>query len=198
MPETNRTTTPRSSPDDVAISQRQTARQAESQARPPTPESIGLEADTTRRLREPPPPTDLSPPFSQAMNRIPTATTRWLPDFDSMESNPEILRIQIRQADIERSEVLQRMNLGAASRADLQRAEARAELFRAKLDNSRARFARVKLTAAEQWLDEVTARFRAGLASGAEVQLAKDDVEIERARLRDAEARAPSSGASNQ
>jgi hypothetical protein len=123
-----------------------------------------------------------TPHRDQSLARAPT-------DFDAMESDPEILRIQLRHAELEHADALAKRSVGVATDADVRQAVERIELFRAKLDNDPVRFARAKYTAAAQRLEQAKARYRVGRASGVDVSAAEQDVEIARVKLRAAEAK---------
>jgi len=128
-----------------------------------------------------------SPPADQPVFRVLPA--RVPENFDTKESNPEILRKQLRQAEM-RSEILKRRDQkGIASRIELQESQNAEALLRARLAGDRVLFARVKLAVAEDRLKVSDAQHEAGLISATIHDAAQTDVEIAREQLREAETR---------
>jgi hypothetical protein len=111
-------------------------------------------------------------------------------DFDRMESNPEILRLQLRQAEKALVETNAKFESGVATDQVRRDAATAVALLQARIAGDRVQFARVNLTAAEDRLQQwITARFAAGLATTADRDAARTEIEIFRVRLREAEAR---------
>jgi hypothetical protein len=111
-------------------------------------------------------------------------------DFDRMESNPEILRLQLRQAEKALVETNAKFESGIATDQVRRDAATAVALLQARIAGDRVQFARVNLTAAEDRLQQwITARFAAGLATTADRDAARTEIEIFRVRLREAEAR---------
>jgi hypothetical protein len=137
----------------------------------------------------PPPPDATSLVTPRPTARVYQDLARGPTDFEAMESDPEILRIQLRHAELEHADIVAKRSVGVATDVDVQQAAERIELFRAKLDNDPVRFARAKYTATAQRLEHVKTRYNAGRASGIEVSAAEQDAEIARVKLRAAEAK---------
>jgi hypothetical protein len=111
-------------------------------------------------------------------------------DFDRVDGNPQILRLQLQQAEKVLALIQARYEVGTADDGTVRLAKTEVALLQAKLAGDRVQFARVNLAAAEDDLNGAVARLQAGLATTANRDAAQSGVEIARERLREAEARA--------
>jgi hypothetical protein len=112
-------------------------------------------------------------------------------DFDRMESNPEVLRLQLQQAEKALVETNAKFESGVATDQVRRDAATAVALLQARIAGDRVQFARVNLAAAEDRLQQwINARFAAGLATTADRDAARTEIAIFRVRLREAEARA--------
>jgi hypothetical protein len=152
----------------------------------PDPESMTQTREARRDSQaksEPPPRHEavVTPPVPA--ERTAYALTRDATDFDVMESNPEILRLQLRQAEREKDDAHARRSVGVASDAEVLNANERVDLLRARLAGDRRKFAQVKIETAMRRLDAITARHQAGIARDVDVQRAALELEVAQARL---------------
>jgi serine/threonine protein kinase len=111
-------------------------------------------------------------------------------DFDKMENNPEILRLQLQQAEKALAETEARFQAGLSSDGARRSAKTVVALLQAKLAGDRVQFARIELNLATDGLKDTLRRVQAGMASNTEREAASTAVEIARIRLREAEAQA--------
>ncbi|MEO5960741.1 MAG: serine/threonine-protein kinase [Opitutaceae bacterium] len=99
-------------------------------------------------------------------------------DFDAMESDPEILRVQLQQAEAQHKRLTDLHSRGLVSEAEHQLSGLRERLLRARLFNDRRTFALLHWQIAEHRLKETKRLFQNGLVSDSEVQKAAADMEI--------------------
>lgn len=121
-----------------------------------------------------------------------------MPNFDSLDANPEILRLQIQQAETQLAATQQRQNLGSATAVDVAEATDLIALLQARMAGDRIRFAQIRVKAAERRVEAATAFFNAGALRRSEVEDAIAELALEKARLNDEEARTPQGQAASK
>ena len=107
-------------------------------------------------------------------------------NFDTMESNPEILRLQLVIKRQRLAEAESRFNVGLVTANNLQLARDNVALTEAKLAGDRLVFARIAVAAAERTYLEAKARSEAGLITP--LMLAEAQLSLDSARIRQQQA----------
>jgi len=119
----------------------------------------------------------------------PTGPTASPPtDFDRMESNPEILRLRLQQAENARANIEAQYQAGVVDTAARDEARTAVTLLQARLANDRVRFATAALDCARRRRERIEERFNVGLADSSARDEAATDLKIAEIRLREAKA----------
>jgi tRNA A-37 threonylcarbamoyl transferase component Bud32 len=101
----------------------------------------------------------------------------------AIETNPDVLRIQLQQAEEQLSQKEQERNVNAISEGDFDAAKDKVELLKAELGGDPGEVTKVRLAAAQRDLERDSRLFKTGLIGGLEYDDAKDKVQLLTAEL---------------
>jgi hypothetical protein len=104
--------------------------------------------------------------------------------------NPEVLRIQLRQAEAEAERLKKLSDAALVPKSELDAAQDKVEILKAELDGDEVRVAQVRLAAAQRDMRRVSELAKTGLVPGSEAAAAKMEVEVREAELKAAQAAA--------
>jgi serine/threonine protein kinase len=116
----------------------------------------------------------------------------------AMERNPDVLRIQLRQAEAEAVRQKSRYDTGVIPFLDFLAAQEKADVLKAELDGDEVKVAQVRLEAAQRIWQIVSQQAKAGMVTLSEAAAAQAEVEVREAELKAAQAaKAAAAGATN-
>ncbi len=105
-----------------------------------------------------------------------------------IERNPDVLRIQISQAEADVARLKQMSDAGLITSADFEAAQDKVEVLKAELDGDGVRIAQAKLAAAERALRHVSQLVQLGVVSSSEAGAAQAEVQVREVELKAAQA----------
>jgi hypothetical protein len=111
------------------------------------------------------------------------------------ERNPDVLRIQLRQAEAEAERQKTLYNTGMITFLDFLAAQEKADVLKAELDGDEVKVAQVRLEAAQRAWQIISQQAKAGAVPLSEAQAAQAEVEVREAELKVAQAAKAVAGA---